>query len=74
MYYTDNSFILFYLLEYQIPGTPSPDGACHFTYRSTSKLEGRFNSPRYWASLYRDTWTSLKTYVRVGLASSEHIT
>eukprot|EP00090_Calanus_glacialis_P014380 TRINITY_DN23170_c0_g1_i1.p1 TRINITY_DN23170_c0_g1~~TRINITY_DN23170_c0_g1_i1.p1 ORF type:complete len:870 (-),score=100.53 TRINITY_DN23170_c0_g1_i1:1263-3872(-) len=32
--------------EYQIPGTPKP-GSCHFTYRSTSRLEGRFNSPRH---------------------------
>jgi len=32
--------------EYQIPGTPRP-GMCHFTYRSTSRLEGRFNSPRH---------------------------
>jgi len=32
--------------EYQIPGTPRP-GACHFTYRSTSRLDGRFNSPRH---------------------------
>ena len=32
--------------EYQIPGTPRP-GQCHFTYRSNSRLEGRFNSPRH---------------------------
>ena len=32
--------------EYQIPGTPRP-GRCHFTYRSTGRLEGRFNSPRH---------------------------
>jgi hypothetical protein len=32
--------------EYQIPGTARP-GTCHFTYRSTSRLEGRFNSPRH---------------------------
>ena len=35
-----------YVSEYQIPGTPKP-GSCHFTYRSTSRLEGRFNSPRH---------------------------
>ena len=35
-----------YFAEYQIPGTPRP-GMCHFTYRSTSRLEGRFNSPRH---------------------------
>ena len=29
--------------EYQIPGTPRP-GACHFTYRSTSRLDGRSSS------------------------------
>ncbi len=69
-FHTNNSYILFCYLEYQIPGTPSPDGACHFTYRSTSKLEGRFNSPRYWAGLYRDTWVSLKTYVLGWLAVS----
>jgi len=33
--------------EYQIPGTPAPDGSCRFKYTSNSKLEGRFNSPRH---------------------------
>jgi len=33
--------------EYQIPGTPAPDGSCRFEYRTDSKLEGRFNSPRH---------------------------
>jgi hypothetical protein len=34
--------------EYLIPiGTPAPDGSCKFTYRSTSRKEGRFNSPRH---------------------------
>ncbi|XP_025831406.1 cubilin isoform X2 [Agrilus planipennis] len=33
--------------EYKIPGTASPDGSCSFTYRSTSKRKGEFNSPRY---------------------------
>ncbi len=34
--------------EYLIPvGTPSPDGTCSFTYRSISRKEGSFNSPRY---------------------------
>jgi len=33
--------------EYQIPGTPAPDGSCRFEYRTDSKLDGRFNSPRH---------------------------
>ncbi|KAL1490915.1 hypothetical protein ABEB36_011588 [Hypothenemus hampei] len=33
--------------EYRIPGTAAPDGSCAFTYRSTSKKKGEFNSPRY---------------------------
>jgi len=34
--------------EYLIPiGTPSPDGSCKFTYRSSSRKDGRFNSPRH---------------------------
>ncbi|XP_059082755.1 cubilin-like isoform X2 [Tigriopus californicus] len=34
--------------EYLIPvGTPAPDGSCKFTYRSLSRREGRFNSPRH---------------------------
>ncbi|XP_063244265.1 cubilin [Bacillus rossius redtenbacheri] len=33
--------------EYLIPGTAAPDGRCSFTYRSTSKKRGDFNSPRY---------------------------
>lgn len=34
--------------EYLIPvGTPAPDGSCRFTYRSNSRKEGRFNSPRH---------------------------
>lgn len=33
--------------EYKIPGTAAPDGTCSFTYRSTSKKKGEFNSPRY---------------------------
>ena len=41
--------ITFYLsAEYLIPiGTPAPDGSCDFTYRSSSRKEGRFNSPRH---------------------------
>ncbi|KAL1465829.1 hypothetical protein WDU94_005366, partial [Cyamophila willieti] len=33
--------------EYKVPGTAAPDGACNFTYRSSSKKKGEFNSPRY---------------------------
>ncbi|XP_046405387.1 tolloid-like protein 1 isoform X1 [Ischnura elegans] len=33
--------------EYRIPGTAAPDGSCAFTYRSTSRKRGEFNSPRY---------------------------
>lgn len=33
--------------EYKIPGTAAPDGTCSFTYKSTSKKKGDFNSPRY---------------------------
>lgn len=33
--------------EYKIPGTAAPDGSCDFTYRSTSRKSGDFNSPRY---------------------------
>lgn len=35
-------------LEYRIPGTESPTaGVCNFTYLSTSKKKGEFNSPRF---------------------------
>lgn len=33
--------------EYKVPGTAAPDGTCTFTYRSTSRKKGDFNSPRY---------------------------
>lgn len=33
--------------EYKIPGTAAPDGSCSFTYRSSSRKKGEFNSPRY---------------------------
>lgn len=33
--------------EYSIPGTPSPSGGCNFTYVSSSKKRGEFNSPRH---------------------------
>ena len=37
-----------FFAEYLIPiGTPAPDGSCSFTYRSISRKEGSFNSPRY---------------------------
>lgn len=41
--------------EYRIPGTPAPDGSCTFTYRSTSKKKGDFNSPRYPSNYPSDT-------------------
>lgn len=41
--------------EYRIPGTASPDGTCSFTYRSTSKKRGEFNSPRYPSNYPSDT-------------------
>ena len=38
----------YFLTEYLIPvGTPAPDGSCTFTYRSISRKQGRFNSPRH---------------------------
>lgn len=40
-------FVSWLLLEYLIPGTASPLGGCNFTYLSTSKKRGEFNSPRY---------------------------
>ncbi|XP_064103778.1 cubilin-like isoform X5 [Macrobrachium nipponense] len=33
--------------EYMIPGTASPDGKCIFTYYSSSRKTGAFNSPRH---------------------------
>lgn len=33
--------------EYKIPGTAAPDGSCSFTYQSTSRKKGEFNSPRF---------------------------
>ncbi|KAF5284497.1 hypothetical protein FQA39_LY17032 [Lamprigera yunnana] len=41
--------------EYRIPGTPAPDGSCAFTYRSSSKKKGEFNSPRYPSNYPSDT-------------------
>lgn len=41
--------------EYRIPGTAAPDGTCTFTYRSTSKKRGEFNSPRYPSNYPSDT-------------------
>ena len=41
--------------EYKIPGTAAPDGTCSFTYRSTSKKKGEFNSPRYPSNYPSDT-------------------
>lgn len=33
--------------EYKVPGTAAPDGTCSFSYKSTSRKKGEFNSPRY---------------------------
>lgn len=41
--------------EYKIPGTAAPDGTCAFTYRSTSRKKGEFNSPRYPSNYPSDT-------------------
>ncbi|KAG5877211.1 hypothetical protein JTB14_003208 [Gonioctena quinquepunctata] len=41
--------------EYRIPGTAAPDGSCSFTYRSTSRKKGEFNSPRYPSNYPSDT-------------------
>lgn len=41
--------------EYKIPGTPSPDGKCIFTYYSSSRKEGTFNSPRHPANYPSNT-------------------
>ena len=41
-------FLIPILLNYRnFLGTPSPDGSCKFTYRSSSRKDGRFNSPRH---------------------------
>ncbi|XP_060525969.1 bone morphogenetic protein 1 isoform X2 [Cylas formicarius] len=50
--------------EYRIPGTAAPDGTCSFTYRSTSRKKGEFNSPRYptnYPSYTNCTYTFLAT-------------
>ncbi|XP_011309248.1 bone morphogenetic protein 1-like isoform X2 [Fopius arisanus] len=41
--------------EYKIPGTPAPDGSCNFTYLSSSRKKGEFNSPRYPSNYPSDT-------------------
>ncbi|XP_012263563.1 tolloid-like protein 2 isoform X2 [Athalia rosae] len=41
--------------EYRIPGTAAPDGTCLFTYRSSSRKRGEFNSPRYPSNYPSDT-------------------
>ncbi|XP_021958123.2 uncharacterized protein LOC110854036 isoform X3 [Folsomia candida] len=33
--------------EYRVPGTEEPGVPCHFTYYSTSRMKGEFNSPRF---------------------------
>ena len=50
------SFKTYFLFaDYKIPGTPTPDGLCHFTYLSTSAQKGAFNSPRYPANYPSNT-------------------
>ncbi|CAK9794637.1 Tolloid-like protein 1 [Anthophora quadrimaculata] len=41
--------------EYKIPGTAAPDGSCTFTYRSSSRKRGDFNSPRHPSNYPSDT-------------------
>ncbi|XP_058800648.1 dorsal-ventral patterning tolloid-like protein 1 isoform X3 [Phymastichus coffea] len=41
--------------EYRIPGTAAPDGSCTFSYRSSSRKRGEFNSPRYPSNYPSDT-------------------
>ncbi|XP_067137712.1 tolloid-like protein 2 isoform X3 [Centruroides vittatus] len=41
--------------DYKVPGTPSPDGRCHFTYNSATQRKGEFNSPRYPANYPSNT-------------------
>ncbi|XP_055324620.1 uncharacterized protein LOC129579067 isoform X3 [Sitodiplosis mosellana] len=41
--------------EYKIPGTAAPDGSCAFTYKSTSRKKGEFNSPRFPSKYISDT-------------------
>ncbi|XP_071036301.1 cubilin-like isoform X2 [Parasteatoda tepidariorum] len=54
---TGQGFKARYIFEtdYKVPGTPFPDGTCHFTYLSTSALKGEFNSPRYPANYPSNT-------------------
>ncbi|XP_043509572.1 bone morphogenetic protein 1 isoform X1 [Frieseomelitta varia] len=41
--------------EYKIPGTAAPDGTCNFTYISSSRKKGDFNSPRHPSNYPSDT-------------------
>ncbi|GBL90334.1 hypothetical protein AVEN_212217-1 [Araneus ventricosus] len=41
--------------DYKVPGTPSPDGTCNFTYLSSSTKRGDFNSPRHPANYPSNT-------------------
>ncbi|CAL1273536.1 unnamed protein product [Larinioides sclopetarius] len=42
--------------DYKVPGTPSPDGTCNFTYLSSSSTKrGDFNSPRHPANYPSNT-------------------
>lgn len=48
-----------------IPGTPSPLGGCNFTYMSSSKKRGEFNSPRHPAR-YPSNLTCTYNFVLAG--------
>ncbi|KAK7084520.1 Domain first found in C1r, C1s, uEGF, and bone morphogenetic protein [Halocaridina rubra] len=47
--------------EYMIPGTAAPDGRCAFTYYSSSRKHGIFNSPRH-PSNYPSSTTCVYTF------------
>lgn len=52
-----------FVTEYRIPGTESPTaGLCNFTYLSTSKKKGDFNSPRF-PSRYPSNMTCTYNFV-----------
>ncbi|XP_046653387.1 bone morphogenetic protein 1-like isoform X1 [Daphnia pulicaria] len=56
--------------EYSIPGTPSPLGGCNFTYMSSSKKRGDFNSPRHPAR-YPSNLTCTYNFILAG--SNENV-
>ncbi|XP_022253784.1 cubilin-like isoform X3 [Limulus polyphemus] len=54
--------------DYRVPGTPSPNGKCHFTYKSESRKTGEFNSPRYPANYPSNTYCQ---YIFKGLPGEQ---